>query len=923
MPKDVIGKNSIEQDKLKGTVWELFHGMLEKLQAHLEALPAADNEKKAGEKLQADLAKLLEQMSSQYQRRNRMGNYLPMTQEEYHNLHEQFETCLKDVRAIKGPLAQFEDVRALRTALARGRNGLMAHKEDHLPALAQALSGLLPSTVRLVDTDIEEKHGGMSSRLAVKYTDELGVVHEGFLTKDEDVLPKYTDSLNAAAESIAKKYPDYADAIRDSAKDKEFLLVVGTRNIARWDAYSKEGNHPWLNRLEGPQKKQIYEELLITFLPVLNKNAVLRNAGIRPGSKLAYRNSAMSDVARRLGFPELLAESRRVTIEQNGKKIDAVMMEAADMDAVDNGYKNEDSPFLAVDYDQFDSKAMLSSLADLQILDYLCANTDRHKGNFFTRFDLSDPSKPKISGLQGIDNDNSFGDIGTGGVGRLAKPDNLRIITPKMAAAVENMTHEDLEEILGDYGLSEGEKKAANARLDTLKDYIKQGKMPQNQELNYREQNNGKIHIRNNKGSIHIVRDEEWEKLTLTGLATLENGDGKENIFNQMVKQMEVKQDMESFKVSIDTRKDKVQYTEQDVHTALEQIREALEEEYQKVRKMKKLLAGKCKESQGGNTTFTDLAEAVNDLNGQYERILEDTAHIRTMDDETIEKLDSFYATLEANRAWLGERAAAYKNSHTGLRFSPMGRGRKELAEKLSEFVSPEKPESRELYDKNKTEIKEGLSALYGKNEKNEKNGKVEKIGKSSYEELPHAANRLVGLMESTMKRNMEKHSRSGETYTLGLMALEAQRRLWNYSQSQAVEEPVSEKENSALNEAGKEQISFEQLVQDKEPIRKDMRADVRVILNFVGKQSSSAQKKILSRLKHGDVQALSGQAGKKSIQKEQTVLGKNEMRIDPRAMTPKEAISFLGMVFEQEARMANNGKAKKKPAPAKQKGKG
>ena len=46
-------------------------------------------------------------------------------------------------------------------------------------------------------------------------------------------------------------------------------------------------------------------------------------------------------------------------------------------------------------------------------------------------------------------------------------------------------------------------------------------------------------------------------------------------------------------------------------------------------------------------------------------------------------------------------------------------------------------------------------------------------------------------------------------------------------------------------------------------------------------------------------------------------------MRINPKFMTPKEALSFLGMVFEQEAKIANPGKAKGKPAPAKQKGKG
>ena len=935
MPKEVInvdGKHSAEQDKLKNTVWEMFHELLKNFKDRVENDPTAEKtveEKVAAEGLISNLEKLLKQMSSEYQRRNQMGNYLPMRKGTYKELKDSFKTCLKAARGLSGPLAQSEEARALRSALAKGRNAMTALDKSNLPSLAQALSGLTHSTIRLVNTDIRKMEGGMNSRMAVKYTDELGIVHEGFLTKEEKArsLP---DELKTAAEEVAKKYPQYADAIRASVADKNFLDALRTQNPRIWNRYYNSGNHPWLNQLEGPQKKEIFKDLAEKVYLALNKNAMLKGAGIRPGSKLARRNGAMSDVARLLGFPQLLAESRRVTIEQNGEKIDGVMMEAADMEALDNVYMNPDSPFFKVNEDQFNSEPLLRSLADLQILDFLCGNIDRHKANFFTRFDLSDPAHPKITGVQGIDNDTSFGEITQGGIASLAKADNLKIITPEMADAVTKMDKEDLDEILRDYGLSETEIEAANSRLDTLKGYIFRGARRGSNKLQYRDMGGDKpyTYIDNYKNTIHIVEADEWKKLTIKGLATIgvqKDGDGRGNIFNEMEKQLKTKRDLEEKNQF--TRERKMQYAEQDVSGALGRIRESLEGEYEKVRKMKELLAGKCKEDKGGHQEFTDLAVAVNFLNEKYEKVLKDTAHVRTMDDATIEKLDAFYKTLSDQREELLRRASAYENSHTGLRFSPMGRGRKELAESLRKFVAPKKKMSQKLYDQNKVEIKEGLSALQGKTIIDEETKKPVKggLGKDAYESAPAAANQLGGLMESTMRRNVEKHSRSGETYDLGVKALAAQKRLWNYSQSHEVKILDSENKESAMNEEGNERIamSIDELIEYEPQNRKDVSEDVKAIMDFVGKQSSSAKKDILSRMKNGDVQSLSSSADKKSIEKEQTFIGKNEMRINPKFMTPKEALSFLGMVFEQEAKIANPGKAKGKPAPAKQKGKG
>ncbi len=936
MPKDVIEINadrkfSTEQDKLKNTVWEMFHDMLEKFKNRMEdpALEITDMQKAAGETLRSNLEDLLDQMKTQYQRRNQMGNYLPMKRMTYVELHKAFEKCLKGARVLTGPLAESEEARTLRAALAKGRNAMTAQDKDNLPSLAQALSGLIPSTVRLVNTDISKMEGGMNSRMAVKYTDELGIVHEGFLTKEDTQTLPYNEAMKMVGEAVAKKYPEYAGAIRKAVTDKSFVDTVGSGKALKLNQFYNSKSHDWLNELEGLKKIDIYKDLIDGVFKSLNKNAVLYGAGIQPGSKLARRNGAMSDIARHLGFPNLLAESRRVTIEQNGEKIDGVMMEAADMEALDNMYMNPDSPFFKVDENQFNSEPLLRSLADLQILDYICGNTDRHKANFFTRFDMSDPAHPKITGVQGIDNDTSFGEIKEGGHVRLAKEDNLKIITREMADAVTNMSDQDLDEILSDYGLSQAEKKAANARLNNLKGYIERGKKRNHQKLNYRETGGEKpyTYIESDKRTIHIVEDDEWKRFTIQGLSVIYIGkdvEGKGNIFNQMMDQLQAKRQIEENKNFTDERK--VQYTEQDVLGGLGRIRESLEEEYEKIRNMKELLAGKCKENKGGHKEFTDLANAVNFLNEKYEKVLKDTDHVRTMDDATIKKLNAFYKTLADNREEISQRASAYENTHTGLRFSPMGRGRRELAETLRKFVAPGEMMSQKLYDK--IEVKEGLAAIQGTNVIviEEETRFTAKVGKDAYESAPVAANQLAGLMESTMRRNMEKLSPSEVTYALGVKALEAQKRLWNYSQSQAVKELsyVPEVKESAMNEEGKERISIDDLVlmQDDEQIRKDVSADVKAIMDFVGKQSSSAKKNILSRMEKGDVQSISDSTQKKIIKKEQSLINKNEIRINPKSMTPKEAMRFLGMVFEQEAKIANAGKTKGKPAPAKQKGK-
>jgi len=48
---------------------------------------------------------------------------------------------------------------------------------------------------------------------------------------------------------------------------------------------------------------------------------------------------------------------------------------------------------------------VIRSLVELQIIDYLCLNVDRHPGNLMYQVN----QEGIITGIQGIDNDSSFG----------------------------------------------------------------------------------------------------------------------------------------------------------------------------------------------------------------------------------------------------------------------------------------------------------------------------------------------------------------------------------------------------------------------------------------------------------------------------------------------------------------------------------
>ena len=192
------------------------------------------------------------------------------------------------------------------------------------------------------------------------------------------------------------------------------------------------------------------------------------NLQLRDGQRLDSRNSAMSAVADLLGVGDSVARSDNMRfIDNKGKLVEGSFMDFGK--GLDLYAHPEDAVFVNNDpiYHSATRIKLLKSIADLQILDHICMNADRHRGNLMYRVDKDG----NFIGVQGIDNDSSFGARGH-------KPRDIRklkVVSKSMADRLENMTPEMLKFSLRGRGLSELELRKAAVRLQELKDAIKQG----------------------------------------------------------------------------------------------------------------------------------------------------------------------------------------------------------------------------------------------------------------------------------------------------------------------------------------------------------------------------------------------------------------------------------------------------------------
>ncbi|MDY5484149.1 MAG: hypothetical protein SPF91_08175 [Clostridium sp.] len=191
---------------------------------------------------------------------------------------------------------------------------------------------------------------------------------------------------------------------------------------------------------------------------------------LKAGDELSGRNVASSRIAELLGVGNLLAHSEKMTVQIGGQKVEGSFMEFAEGVDIRN---SKDEALEQINQIRIEnSPGFTRDACNLEVLDYLCAQADRHGGNMFLK--LSEPQedgKREILGLQGIDNDLAFStkkDI----VLQQGNLDELCFISENLAQNILATDRNKLQFVLGDI-LSEAEIDALDDRMTKMQDHIR------------------------------------------------------------------------------------------------------------------------------------------------------------------------------------------------------------------------------------------------------------------------------------------------------------------------------------------------------------------------------------------------------------------------------------------------------------------
>ena len=249
--------------------------------------------------------------------------------------------------------------------------------------------------------------------------------------------------------------------------------------------------HMAVQNVKNPKEKESFEaahqflrndSLKKEFISMHNSAAGARsNAGlgymdIRDKLNMADRNVATSRLAEVMGIGHLIAHSQKMTMKINGVTVTGSFMDFAE--GIDNTTENFQDLEKLVSVDMSNINATFAREDNmLNFFDIICAQYDRHEGNFFVK--LSEPNaegKREVIGLQGIDNDQSFGrkefkEATLKGLGKSSGIDNLPFIDKGMAEKIKNLDREKVEYAVGDL-LSKNEIDAIMQRVSMVQKRI-------------------------------------------------------------------------------------------------------------------------------------------------------------------------------------------------------------------------------------------------------------------------------------------------------------------------------------------------------------------------------------------------------------------------------------------------------------------
>ncbi len=405
-----------------------------------------------------------------------------------------------------------------RVALVRNASQAMAEAFTALSAASDNESMTLEEILdiaegREIKVDVAEVPGvgaANSNRIPVKFATEGGQEVEGFFTEYTDKSFKremkglmdrlcggdkaLRNVFNTIASSIYSDKNLYSDLINDpentilqliqqgGRRDEEALRHVYARAFPGFDPdmprmIPQEANASFeyfVTRLGGENQDGVTKlnEKIITLLReaplIFNRHAIEQAMKLDTQKKREDRNAAMTAVADLLGCPTMLARSTKMTVVLNGERKEGVFMEKAQGEDL-NSFTTQ-SNLANLDKKEPIAPELKKKIADLQVIDYLCGNPDRHHFNLLYKVENRN-GKNQVVDFMGIDNDSCLGKLGPHDiVGMSDVPLELMgCVSKSMSAQLKVITPEILEAVLKNYHITSKEITCAKQRLGALK----------------------------------------------------------------------------------------------------------------------------------------------------------------------------------------------------------------------------------------------------------------------------------------------------------------------------------------------------------------------------------------------------------------------------------------------------------------------
>ena len=460
-----------------------------------------------------------------------------------------------------------------------------------------------------------------------------------------------------------------------------------------------------------------------------NIYANLYAAHMPDGARIDTRNSAMSAVADLLGIPNAAARSRPMKlILADGTEVEGTFM--AEAKGLDPGNLSEEAD--GVDHRSFaggteeDRQAVakgMKALADLQVLDYLCGNVDRHQNNMLYQVN----GNKKFCGVQGIDNDCSFGILKPGHADHekeLCSLNDMRAISESVYRAVQRLTPEELRFCLRGFDLTEDELNAACFRLNSLKQ-----KLEINRAFNEPED---ELEIYNRAGNVHfpqnvirVVKDKDWTKVKYNDLQAIHeytDANGEEhrvpyNVFSMAKSAVQdMTEDLQNQKEAYRTLRSEVAVGSGNRAIPTEQAKEA-----EKAKKLSILMAKRT--TQGRSSPEYDAMQEAMEEYAFFQRNLKnrmaeasqnaedpDAPYESVVTSEDLEEMRQLAKNVQLKaKAYLDHKGGGYHRDYASKRIEAA-----KLAYKLGEDGAKLKSEEVEASERNMKQALEEVNRRVG-----------------------------------------------------------------------------------------------------------------------------------------------------------------------------------------------------------------